>query len=58
MYSKTRYIAYSEDAMASWTLELPDKLTFDEIHRVQVKIVEGSVSVVASDDLPTWSCRS
>jgi hypothetical protein len=39
--------------MASWTLEHPDKLTFDEVNRVQVEIVEGSVSVVASDDRPT-----
>ena len=39
--------------MATWTLDHPDKLTFDEVRRVLVKIVEGSVSVVASDDRPT-----
>ena len=44
--------------MATWTLDHPDKLTFDEVHRVLVKLVEGTVSVVGSDDPPTWSCRS
>jgi hypothetical protein len=39
--------------MGTWTLDHPDKLTFDEVHRVLVKIVEGSVSVVGSDDRPT-----
>jgi hypothetical protein len=39
--------------MAAWTLDHPDKLTFDEVHRVLVKLVEGTVSVVGSDDQPT-----
>src|SRR4030095_13843020 len=39
--------------MAPWTLDHPDKLSFDEVRRVLVKIVEGSVSVVGSDDRPT-----
>ena len=39
--------------MATWTLDHPDKLTFDEVRRVLVKIVEGAVSVVGSDDQPT-----
>ena len=39
--------------MATWTLDHPDKLTFDEVRRVLVKVVEGSVSVVGSDDRPT-----
>jgi hypothetical protein len=39
--------------MGTWTLDHPDKLTFDEVHRVLVKTVEGSVSVVGSDDQPT-----
>jgi hypothetical protein len=39
--------------MGSWMLDHPDKLTFDQVHRVLVKIVEGSVSVVGSDDQPT-----
>jgi DUF4097 and DUF4098 domain-containing protein YvlB len=39
--------------MTTWTLDHPDKLTFDEVRRVQVKTVEGSVSVVGSDDRPT-----
>jgi hypothetical protein len=39
--------------MASWMLEEPDKLTFDQVDRVLVQIVEGSVSVVGSDDQPT-----
>ena len=39
--------------MSTWTLEQPDKLTFDEVQRVLVKTVEGMVSVVGSDDRPT-----
>jgi hypothetical protein len=39
--------------MGTWTLDHPDKLTFDEVQRVLVKTVEGSVSVVGSDDRPT-----
>jgi hypothetical protein len=39
--------------MSSWTLDQPDKLTFDEVQRVLVKTVEGMVSVVGSDDRPT-----
>jgi Putative adhesin len=39
--------------MATWTLDHPDKLGFDEVQRVLVKIVEGAVSVVGSDDQPT-----
>ena len=39
--------------MATWTLDHPDKLTFDEVRRVLVKTVEGAVSVVGSDDRPT-----
>ena len=39
--------------MGSWTLDQPDKLTFDEVQRVLVKTVEGMVSVVGSDDRPT-----
>jgi len=39
--------------MATWTLDHPDKLSFDEVQRVLVEIVEGAVSVVGSDDRPT-----
>jgi Putative adhesin len=39
--------------MGSWTLDHPDKLTFEGVDRVVVKLVEGSVSVVGSDDQPT-----
>ena len=39
--------------MGSWKLDHPDTLTFEEVRRVVVKIVEGSVSVVGSDDRPT-----
>jgi hypothetical protein len=39
--------------MTTWTLDHPDKLTLDEVHRVLVKTVEGSVSVVGTDDRPT-----
>ena len=39
--------------MATWTLDHPDKLAFDEVHRVLVKTVEGAFSVVGSDDQPT-----
>ena len=39
--------------MGTWTLDHPDKLTFDEVRRVVVRTVEGMVSVVGSDDRPT-----
>jgi hypothetical protein len=39
--------------MARWILEEPDKIAFDQVHRVLVEIVEGAVSVVGSDDQPT-----
>ena len=39
--------------MSTWTLDQPDKLSFDEVHRVLVQTVEGMVSVVGSDDQPT-----
>ena len=39
--------------MATWTLEEPDKLGFDRVDRVLVRIVEGAVDVVGSDDQPT-----
>src|SRR4029453_15766389 len=39
--------------MGTWTLDHPDKLTFDEVRRVLVKTVEGAVSIVGSDDRPT-----
>jgi hypothetical protein len=39
--------------MGSWTLDHPDKLSFDGVDRVLVKLAEGSVSVVGSDDQPT-----
>ena len=39
--------------MATWTLDEPDKLAFDQVDRVLVRIVEGAVDVVGSDDQPT-----
>jgi|Tabmets5t2r1_1033131.scaffolds.fasta_scaffold16572_2 Putative adhesin len=39
--------------MTTWLLEEPDKLAFDEVQRVLVRIVEGAVGVVGSDDRPT-----
>jgi Toastrack DUF4097 len=39
--------------MATWTLDHPDKLSFDGVQRLLVKIVEGAVSVVGNDDQPT-----
>jgi hypothetical protein len=39
--------------MGTWMLDHPDKLTFDGVQRVLVTIVEGSVSIVGSDDQPT-----
>jgi Putative adhesin len=38
--------------MATWMLEEPDKLAFDRVERVLVRLVEGAVSVVGSDDQP------
>jgi hypothetical protein len=39
--------------MTIWMLEEPDKLAFDSLDRVLVRVVEGAVSVVGSDDRPT-----
>ena len=39
--------------MAGWMLGEPDKLTFDSLDRVVVKLVAGAVSVVGGDDRPT-----
>jgi hypothetical protein len=40
-------------AMATWTLDEPDKLAFDGVDRVLVQIVEGAVDVVGTDDQPS-----
>lgn len=39
--------------MATWELDGPDKLAFDQVDRVLVRVVEGAVDVVDSDDQPT-----
>jgi hypothetical protein len=39
--------------MATWELDGPDKLAFDKLDRVLVRVVEGAVDVVGSDDQPT-----
>jgi Putative adhesin len=39
--------------MARWMLGEPDKLSFDSLDRVVVKLVAGAVSVVGGDDRPT-----
>jgi hypothetical protein len=39
--------------MTGWMLGEPDKLTFDPLDRVVVKLVAGAVSVVGGDDRPT-----
>jgi hypothetical protein len=39
--------------MIGWMLGEPDKLTFDSLDRVVVKLVAGAVSVVGGDDRPT-----
>ena len=39
--------------MTSWKLHEPDKLRFDEVARVRVRIVEGAVDVVGGDGQPT-----
>jgi Putative adhesin len=39
--------------MDTWTLEGPDKLDLGQVHRVEVRIVEGAVDVVGSDDEAT-----
>ena len=39
--------------MATWMLEEPGKLDFDSVDRLLVRVVEGAVSVVGSDDRPT-----
>jgi Toastrack DUF4097 len=39
--------------MDTWTLEGPDKLELGQVHRVEVKLVEGAVDVVGTDDQAT-----
>jgi len=36
--------------MATWTIEEPQQLTFDEVRRLRVRTVRGSLSVVGTDD--------
>jgi hypothetical protein len=39
--------------MATWTIDEPEKLTFDTVRRLRVRAVAGSVGVVGTDDRPT-----
>jgi len=39
--------------MATWTIDEPEKLTFDTVRRLRVRTVAGSVGVVGTDDRPT-----
>jgi Putative adhesin len=39
--------------MAAWTIEEPQKLTFDTVRRLRVRAVAGSVGVVGGDERPT-----
>jgi hypothetical protein len=39
--------------MATWTIDEPQKLTFDSVRRLRVRTVAGSVGVVGTDDRPT-----
>jgi hypothetical protein len=39
--------------MATWTIDEPQKLTFDTVTRLRVRAVAGGVGVVGSDDRPT-----
>jgi Putative adhesin len=39
--------------MATWTVDEPEKLTFDNVRRLRVRAVAGSVGVVGTDDRPT-----
>ena len=39
--------------MATWTIDEPEKLTFDTVRRLRVRTVAGSVGLVGTDDRPT-----
>jgi len=39
--------------MATWTIDQPQKLTFDTVRRLRVRTVAGGISVVGTDDQPT-----
>jgi Toastrack DUF4097 len=39
--------------MATWTIDEPEKLTFDTVRRLRVRAVAGSVGVVGTDERPT-----
>jgi hypothetical protein len=40
-------------AMTTWELDGPDKLAFDQVDRVVVRVVQGAVDVVGTDDQAT-----
>jgi hypothetical protein len=39
--------------MASWMVDEPDTISFDQVRRVRVRVVEGAVAVVGGDGPPT-----
>ena len=39
--------------MTTWELDGPDKLAFDQVDRVVVRVVEGAVDVVGTDEQAT-----
>jgi hypothetical protein len=41
-----------EVAMTTWRIEEPQKLAFDEVRRLKVRAIRGSLSVVGTDDRP------
>jgi len=38
--------------MTTWRIEEPQKLAFDEVRRLKVRAIRGSLSVVGTDDRP------
>jgi len=42
----------TEVAMTTWLIEEPRKLDFDEVRRLKVRAIRGSLSVVGTDDRP------
>jgi hypothetical protein len=39
--------------MPSWTVDAPERLDFDDVTALNVRLMAGSVAVLASDDRPS-----
>ena len=40
--------------MTRWTVDAPMSLDFDDVTALNVRLIAGTVAVLASDDRPRW----